>query len=109
MRRKSFAGFNGQREPQEIEVDGRTFLTVESMNGMALLDLVDQLSDEDKSASALKEMIGDIVVEDQREAFIDHLRSSSVVDLPMIQEIMEWAMERYAERPTEQPSGSSPG
>lgn len=100
-------------EPITFQLYGETFRCVPAMQGFAMVKfMVDASAEEDvgANASAIIDILNYALVASDRERFTAMAESEDrIIPLDTLTEIMDWLVEQYTGRPTQQPVSSPDG
>jgi hypothetical protein len=99
-------------EPIIFQIYEEEFKCRPSIQGRTLIELVSQADQADmaKAAGAILTFMDRVLVPSSRERFQEMTESDDrIVDMDTLSAVMEWLIEQYAGRPTEESSDSSDG
>ena len=94
-------------EPLTFSIYGQTFRCTPMLQGRALVDFIAAGSDRDNpgsSAEAILNLFDRALMAEDRERFTElSLSDDYIIPLEKLTEIMDWLVEQYTGRPTQQP------
>jgi hypothetical protein len=99
-------------EPLTFTLYGEVFRCQPALQGRVLIEFIAQSSADDPAsgARAVLQFFNAAIVDADHDRFKTMTESSEhIVTMDTLTEIMDWLVEQYTGRPTEQPSPSQPG
>lgn len=112
---KDFGTPASSDEPVTFRLHGEVFRCVPAIQGVVLIEFIAAAGGgaEGNMAATAEEMLrffNRTIIPADRERFTELLNSDDrIVSLEGLVEIMDWLVEQYAGRPTQQPTPSQPG